>query len=85
MWQRAELTKSVRMVCWWKTAAELPEDAYLQIRFAVPKNDQLEHYEPFGRVVSCSIHGVGLLLDVLEPAARDALQALLGYGTRLTS
>ncbi|MEE4379742.1 MAG: hypothetical protein V2J55_19825 [Candidatus Competibacteraceae bacterium] len=65
-----------------ETAAEFPEDAYLQVRFAVLEQDQLVHYEPFGRVVSCSTHGVGLLLDVLEPAARDALQALLAYGTR---
>jgi len=65
-----------------ETAAEFSEDAYLQVRFAVPENGQLVHYEPFGRVVSCSTHGVGVLLDVLESTARGALQALLAYGAK---
>jgi hypothetical protein len=60
-----------------ETDAEFPENAYLQVSFAVMENGQAVHCQPFGRVVSCSSHGVGLLMDVLEPVARDALQALL--------
>jgi len=62
---------------WMQTRVKVYRGEHLLVQFTLRENGRNTQYGLFGHVVSRRFNEVGILLDVLVPAAQDNLQTLL--------